>query len=139
MGLFDKLKSRCTKHSGSFLLLVMFFLHRGLFLPGRAYTFPERKVTAMVREETMIPAAAHVLHMENREKLTLAGVEDVSGFDENLILLETSLGALHVRGEQLHIERIDLEAGQLELRGRIRELSYDEPARSASLWARLFG
>ena len=74
----------------------------------------------MVREETMIPAAAQVLHMENREKLTLAGVEDVSGFDENLILLETSLGALHVRGEQLHIERIDLEAGQLELRGRIK-------------------
>lgn len=97
-------------------------------------------VTALAYEPTVKPAAkAHTLHMENREKLSLAGVEDVSGFDENLILLETSLGALTVRGEQLHIERIDLDAGQLELRGKIRELSYDESAHSASLWARLFG
>ena len=96
-------------------------------------------MTALGKEEALKPAEAHVLHMENREKLTLAGVEDVSGFDENLVLLETSLGALHIRGEQLHIERIDLDLGQLELRGKIRELSYDEPARSASLWTRLFG
>jgi YabP family. len=59
--------------------------------------------------------------MENREKLSLTGVTDVSGFDESLIVLATALGPLMVRGEQLHIERIDLNAGQLEVRGRIRE------------------
>ena len=42
-------------------------------------------------------------------------------------------------GEQLHIDRIDLEAGQLEVRGHIQELSYGEPLRSGSLWSRLFG
>ena len=77
--------------------------------------------------------------MENREKLSLGGVEDVSGFDENLIVLTTSQGDLTIRGEQLHIDRIDLEAGQLEVRGHIQELSYGEPLRSGSLWSRLFG
>ena len=111
-----------------------------MFGLSRAYALCERKVTALAYEPTEKPAGkAHALHMENREKLTLSGVEDVSGFDENLILLETSLGALTVRGEQLHIERIDLDAGQLELRGRVSELHYDEPAASASLWHRLFG
>ena len=44
-----------------------------------------------------------------------------------------------MRGEQLHIERIDLDAGQLEVRGKIRELSYDEPPQTGGLWSRLFG
>jgi len=82
---------------------------------------------------------AHSLSMENREKLSLDGVEDVSGFDENLIVLTCVQGELTIRGEQLHIERIDLDAGQLEVRGHIQELSYGEPERSGSLWAKLFG
>ena len=39
----------------------------------------------------------------------------------------------------LHIGRIDLELGQLEVQGHIRELSYDEPVQRESLWTRLFG
>ena len=84
-------------------------------------------------------ARAHRLSMENREKLSLGGVEDVSGFDENLIVLTTSQGQLAIRGEELHIDRIDLDAGQLEVRGHVQELSYDEPVRAGSLWSRLFG
>lgn len=81
----------------------------------------------------------HALSIQNRQKLSLSGVVDVSGFDENVIVLATSLGALTVRGEGLHIERIDLDAGQLEVRGKLRELSYDEPAAGGSFWQRLFG
>ena len=69
---------------------------------------------------------SHTLSMENRDKLSLTGVEDVSGFDESLVVLTTSMGELTVRGEGLHIERIDLDSGQLEVRGKVQELSYDE-------------
>lgn len=89
------------------------------------------------KESNQTPARLHALHLEGRERLSLVGVEDVSGFDEGTVLLETSLGELCIRGEELHIERIDLETGALELRGRVRELSYDEPARGGLL-ARLF-
>ena len=63
---------------------------------------------------------SHTLSMENRDKLSLTGVEDVSGFDESLVVLTTSMGELTVRGE-----------GQ--------ELSYDESAPKGTLWSRLFG
>ncbi len=79
----------------------------------------------------------HGLRLEGREKLSVTGVQDVSGFDENTVLLETGLGELCIRGEGLHIERIDLNTGALELQGKIRELSYDEPARGGLL-SRLF-
>ena len=90
-------------------------------------------------ETTRAPAKHHSLQLEGREKLSLSGVEDVSGFDESLIVLTTAQGELSVRGEALHIERIDLACGMLEVRGHIQELSYEEPARSGGLFARLFG
>ena len=94
----------------------------------------------MPKEELMkTPPTPHGLRLEGRERLSVTGVLDVSGFDENTVLLETGMGELCIRGEELHIERIDLDAGQLELHGQIRELSYDEPTATGSLWSRLFG
>lgn len=90
-------------------------------------------------ENARVPAKLHSLQLEGREKLSLSGVEDVTGFDESLIVLSTAQGELSIRGEQLHIERIDLQLGSLEVRGHIQDLSYEEPARSGGLWARLFG
>ena len=92
----------------------------------------------MAKEETVqLPALPHGLRLEGRERLSITGVQDVSGFDECTVLLETGLGELCIRGEGLHIERIDLNTGALELHGRVRELSYEEPARGGLL-SRLF-
>jgi sporulation protein YabP len=90
------------------------------------------------KEQNRAPARLHGLHLEGRERLSVVGVQDVSGFDENTVLLQTELGELCIRGEELHIERIDLDAGALELRGHVQELSYDEPAKGGFL-SRLFG
>lgn len=86
-----------------------------------------------------LPAKEHGLSIEGRSKMRISGVEDVSGFDENLVILSTALGELTVRGSELHIEKIDLDIGQLELQGKIRELSYDDRPGSGSLWSKLFG
>lgn len=84
-------------------------------------------------------ARTHSLSLEARERLSISGVNDVSGFDESLIVLTTVQGDLTVRGQGLHIDKIDLDQGQLEVRGHIQELSYEEPTPSGSLWSRLFG
>ncbi len=90
-------------------------------------------------ERPAVPERLHCLRLEGRSKLSITGVEDVSGFDESMVLLRTGLGELCIRGQQLHVGKIDLDQGQLELQGHIQELSYDEPAVSGSLWTRLFG
>jgi sporulation protein YabP len=90
------------------------------------------------KELKTTPARLHGLHLEGRERLSVIGVEDVAGFDESTVLLRTAVGDLCIRGQELHVERIDLDAGQLELRGQIRELSYDEPSQGGFL-SRLFG
>ena len=81
----------------------------------------------------------HEVSMSGREKLDVTGVEDVMGFDENTVILKTSLGVLTVHGDSLHVDKIDLDTGDIELRGRIKDLSYDDAPDGSSFWARLFG
>lgn len=84
-------------------------------------------------------ARAHQLSLENRESLHLTGVEDVAGFDESIVVLQTTQGALTVRGEGLHMEKIDLASGELVLRGHVQELCYEEQRAQGSFLTRLFG
>ena len=49
-------------------------------------------------------AVPHRLTLDDREKLTLTGVEDVERFDEGEIVLSTSAGALIIKGSELHME-----------------------------------
>jgi hypothetical protein len=55
------------------------------------------------------------------------------------VVIYTGLGELTVRGNQLHIERIDLQAGELELQGQVDALTYaDQPAVRGGFFARIF-
>ena len=81
----------------------------------------------------------HELTLTDRGSLTLSGVEDVSGFDENLVVLTTSMGELSIQGSDLHVERIDLDVGALEVRGNVQALSYSDGTAAAPLWKRFFG
>lgn len=82
---------------------------------------------------------AHNLILEERGSLTVTGVEDIDSFDDQTVVIYTGLGELTVRGNQLHIERIDLQAGELELQGQFDALTYaDQPAVRGGFFARIF-
>ena len=77
----------------------------------------------------------HSVILEGREKLTISGVTDVHSFDEEQVLLETVRGMLVVRGQGLHVERLQLEAGELIIQGE-----YDDSVQPRdSLFRRIFG
>ena len=86
-----------------------------------------------------MPEADHSLELRNRKKLHLDGVEDVTGFDENTVVVKTKMGTLVIGGEELHIEKIDPDTGIMQLEGKINELSYHDASPAASIWKRWFG
>ena len=71
------------------------------------------------------PAPHHVV-IENRQSLTVSGVEDVERFDENTIVLSTSMGSMVVAGEDLHIEKLSLDGGDLKVDGHVDAISYED-------------
>ena len=86
---------------------------------------------------------AHKLVVNNRKTSLVTGVLDVLSFDLNEILLETEQGMLMIRGSELHVSRLTLEKGEVDIDGRIDSLTYSEQTASAgskaeSLLSRLF-
>ena len=59
----------------------------------------------------------HSLHLHDRETGSVSGVLDVVSFDTEIILLETTRGMLTIRGEKLHVSRLCLEKGEVDLEG----------------------
>jgi len=90
---------------------------------------------------TNLPAA-HRLIIQNRETLDVTGVVHVDSFDDEEVILETELGLLAIRGEDLHIKHLNLEKGELAIEGLILELAYSDDRRlrdrGKGLFERLF-
>ena len=84
----------------------------------------------------------HRINFNARKSGTITGVVDVLSFDLNEILLETEQGMLMVKGTDLHVNRLNLEKGEVDVDGKIDSFTYSEAANTAhkneSLLTRLF-
>lgn len=81
----------------------------------------------------------HSLNLCDRNRLDLNGIEDVTGFDDNTVIVKTNMGTLVISGEELHIEKIDPDTGIMRLNGKVNELCYHDASPAVSVWKRLFG
>lgn len=66
----------------------------------------------------------HILTLDNRSLLSVTGVEDVVGFDEQTINIRLSDCTLVVKGTSLHISKLSLDSGDVVIDGRISSLQY---------------
>lgn len=84
----------------------------------------------------------HKLTLTNRGALTLNGILDVISFDLNEVLLETEAGMLTVKGQDLHVNRLTLEKGEVDISGTIDSLLYSDVSsygqKAESFFGRLF-
>lgn len=81
----------------------------------------------------------HNLVLEDRKKLTLTGVSDVDSFDEQTIVAITDMGEITVRGENLHINRLSIDVGELFIEGEIQSLTYtDIQPKSGGFFSKVF-
>ena len=67
--------------------------------------------------------------LKDRKTIDIDAVSDVLSFEEDRVLLKTSLGDLIVEGEGLRMTRLDLEKGLVSLEGRISAFFYNETAK----------
>jgi sporulation protein YabP len=79
-------------------------------------------------EEKIGSNRQHKLILQNRGKGNITGICDVVSFDENEIVLDTDMGLLTVRGKELHVKRLTLEKGELDLEGQVDSLNYSSNA-----------
>ena len=87
-------------------------------------------------------AKSHRIVFNARKNGTITGVVDVLSFDLSEILLETEQGMLMIKGDDLHVNRLTLDKGEVDIDGKIDSFTYSDVATSAnkgeSLLSRLF-
>jgi len=81
----------------------------------------------------------HSLILENRSRLVMTGVTDVAEFDEQTISIFTDCGGLIVKGNNLHINKLTLDSGEVSIDGTINSLQYiTSGQQSKGMFSKLF-
>lgn len=84
----------------------------------------------------------HKVSLNGRKNAVITGVNDVLSFDAGEVLLETVQGILMIRGEELHVNRLTLEKGEVDVDGKVDSLTYSDGGsyskQGESLFGRLF-
>lgn len=81
------------------------------------------------------------LVLESREKLSISGVLDVLSFDDQVVIVETELGLLSVKGENLRINKLSIDTSEVVVEGEINSLNYSDKnpdKKSSSILGKIF-
>lgn len=78
------------------------------------------------RKTTISTSVIQNLILENRGKLSISGVLDVLSFDDQVVMVETELGLLTVKGENLRINKLSIDTSEVMVEGTISLLSYSD-------------
>ena len=79
--------------------------------------------------------------LENRSRLSITGVVDVLSFDDLIVILETELGLLTIKGENIKINKLSIDSSEVVIEGDIFSIAYsnqDVNDRNSSFMKKLF-
>jgi len=96
--------------------------------------------TKLPEKEAASSKRPHNFVMQGRKKLSITAIQDVALFDETNIVLNTDMGELTLGGQNLHINHLSVETGEIEIEGYIESASYnDNPTpKGGGILSRLF-
>ena len=84
---------------------------------------------------------SHKLKVVDRNGAAITGVKDVVSFDAGAVILETVCGSMVIKGEQLHVSRLTLEQGEVDVDGKVDSITYSDASyekTAGSVFGRLF-
>lgn len=84
----------------------------------------------------------HGITINERKNILITGVKKIESFDNEEFLMETSMGFLVIKGDELEIIKLDTYQGNVSIKGRIDSLCYFEgnlkKEKDSSLFNKLF-
>ncbi len=92
-------------------------------------------------EEKFKNSETHCITIEEREKLTITGVTDMESFDEDSVIIYTTLGTLTLKGEDFKINKLSTDSGVIEIDGYVDSVIYsseESSGKSKGLFSRIF-
>lgn len=77
-------------------------------------------------KESMITSLNHNVTVSDRKNIVITGVKKIESFDDEEFLMDTSMGYMLIKGENLEVIKLDTYQGNVSIKGKINQLSYME-------------
>lgn len=77
-------------------------------------------------KESMMVSSTHSITINERKNIMITGVKKIDSFDDEEFLLETNMGYIVLKGEELEILKLDTYQGNVSIKGRINSFNYME-------------
>ena len=81
----------------------------------------------------------HSITVTDRGSVSFTGIEEMVSYDENNIVMQTSMGQLTLDGSGLNVVKLNLSEGEVAVEGKVDALYYVEQTGKRSVFSRLFG
>ena len=69
---------------------------------------------------------SHAVTINERKNLVVSGVKKIDSFDNEEFLMETNMGYIIIKGQDLEIVKLDTFQGNVSIKGKINSLNYME-------------
>ena len=66
------------------------------------------------------------LVLENRNKLSVSGVTDILSFDDQIVIIDTNMGMLTIKGIDLRINKLSIDTSDIIVEGTINSMVYSD-------------
>lgn len=84
----------------------------------------------------------HSVNLLERKTLVITGVKKIDNFDKLHFILDTTMGFMIIKGEELELIKLDTLSGNVTIKGTINSLEYvvdkDKKNNDDSIFSRLF-
>lgn len=77
-------------------------------------------------KDSMVLTSTHSITINERKSISITGVKKIDSFDDEEFLLETNMGYIIIKGEDLEIMKLDTYQGNVSIKGRLNSFSYME-------------
>ena len=95
-----------------------------------------------MEKQDSLTSYSHGISLVERKNLSITGVKKIENFDTEQFLIETSMGFILVKGNDLELIRLDTVQGNVTIRGIVNGINYLEENtkknKESSLFNRLF-
>ena len=87
--------------------------------------------------ENSLTKRPHNLTLEEKKYMKITGVKDVDSFNEEMIVALLDDSEITIRGNNLHISKLSVDSGELEIDGEITSFAYTDSAPSGGFLKKL--
>lgn len=80
----------------------------------------------MIKLDKELITSSHSISVTERKSINITGVKKIDSFDNLEFLMDTVMGYITIKGEELEIIKLDTFQGNVSIKGKINSIAYTE-------------